>query len=94
MPRKQQKSIKGSTEGTQRTSGDRKRKKELSGEGSYQGDLWQKNYLDGWTKDMTKNIGQGWKEIGGDGKEEGKEDEEQWKQLKKKKKRSNKETQR
>ena len=86
--------MKGSTEGTQRISGDRKRKKGLSGEGSYQGDLQQKNYLDGQTKGMTKNIGQGWKEIGEDGKEEEKEGEEQWKQLKKKKKRSNKETRR
>jgi len=68
--------MKGSTEGTWRTSGDRKRKKRLSGEGSYQGNLWQKNYSDGWTKGMMKNIGQGWKEIGGDGKEAGKEGEE------------------
>jgi len=68
--------MKGSTEGTWRTSGDRKRKKGLSREGSYQGNLQQKNYLDGWTKGMTKNIGQGWKEIG-DGKEKGKESKEQ-----------------
>jgi len=68
--------MKGSTEGTWRTSGDRKRKKGLSGEGSYQGNLQQKNYLDRWTKGMTKNIGQGWKEIG-DGKEEEKESEKQ-----------------
>ena len=85
--------MKGSTEGTWRTSGDRKRKKGLSEEGSYQGDLWQKDYLDGQTKGMTKNIGQGQKEIEGDGKEEGKESKERQKQLKKKKKRSNKETQ-
>jgi len=51
--------MKGSTEGTWRTSGDRKRKKGLSKEGSYQGDLWQKDYLDGQTKGMMKNIGQG-----------------------------------
>jgi len=68
--------MKGSTEGTWRTSGDRKRKKGLSGEGSYQGNLQQKNYLDRWTKGITKNIGQGWKEIG-DGKEEEKESEKQ-----------------
>jgi len=68
--------MKGSIEGTWRTSGDRKRKKGLSGEGSYQGNLQQKNYLDRWTKGMTKNIGQGWKEIG-DGKEEEKESEKQ-----------------
>ena len=68
--------MKGSTEGTWRTSGDRKRKKGLSEEGSYQGDLWQKDYLDGQTKGMMKNIGQGQKEIEGDGKEEGKESKE------------------
>ena len=35
------------------------KEKGLSEEGSYQGDLWQKDYLDGQTKGMTKNIGQG-----------------------------------
>ena len=61
-------------------SEDRKRKKRHSREGSYQEGLWQENYLDGQTKDMTKNTGQGWKETGGHGKGEGKEDKEQWRQ--------------
>jgi len=68
--------MKESTEGTWRTSGDRKRKKGLSREGSYQGNLWQKNYLDGRTKGIMKNIGRDWKEIGGDRKEAGKEGKE------------------
>jgi len=36
--------------------------------------------LDGQIKGMTKNTGQGWKEIGDDGKEEGQEGKEPWKQ--------------
>ena len=68
--------MKGSTEGTQRTSEDRKRKKRHSREGSYQEGLQQENYLGGWTKDIMKNTGQGWKETGGDGKGEGKRSKE------------------
>ena len=63
--------MKGSTEGIWKTSGDRKRKKGHSREGSYQEGLQQRNYLDGWTKNMTKNTGQGWKGTGGDGKGKG-----------------------
>ena len=52
-------------------SRDRKRKKGHSGERSYQEGLWQRNYLDGRTKNMTKNTGQGWKGTGGNGKGKG-----------------------
>ena len=51
-----------------------------SGEENYQEGLQQKNYLDGWIKDMTRNTGQGQKEIGGDGKEKEQGDKEQQKQ--------------
>jgi len=50
-------------------SEDRKEKKEHSGERNYWGDLQQESYLVGQIKDMIRNIGQDWKEIGGDGKE-------------------------
>jgi len=30
----------------------------------------KKSYLNGWTNDMTRNIGKGWKEIGNDRKED------------------------
>jgi len=49
----------------------------LRGE-NYQGDLRQKGCLDGWIKDMTKNTGEGWKEIGNDRKEGNLREEEQW----------------
>jgi len=52
-------------------SRDRKRKKGHSGERSYQEGLWQRNYLDRRTKNMTKNTGQGWKGTGGNGKGKG-----------------------
>jgi len=55
------------------------RKKRLKEE-NYQEDLWQENCLDGRIKDMTKNIGEGWKGIGDGGKESNQE-KEKWKQL-------------
>jgi len=36
--------------------------------------------LDSQIKDIIKNTGQGWKEIGGDGKKEEQRDKDQWKQ--------------
>ena len=78
MPRKQQRSMKENTEGTQRMLEDRKKKKGHFRERNYQKDSQQENYLDGWIRGMTKNTGQGWKETGEDGKGKGKEDKEQW----------------
>ena len=80
MQRKQQKSTKRNTEEIWKTLEDRKRKKRHSEGENYQDDLQQKGYLDGQIKGMTKNTGQGWKEIGDDGKEEGQEGKEPWKQ--------------
>ena len=40
-------------------SEDRKRKKGHFGEGNYQEDSQQENCLDGWTRGMIKNTGQG-----------------------------------
>ena len=50
------------------------------GEENYQGDLQQESYLVGQIKDMMRNIGQGQKGIGDDGREEEQENKEQWKQ--------------
>ena len=58
---------------------DRKRKKEHFREGNYQEDLQWENCLDGQTRGMTKNTGQGQKETGEDGKKKEQGDEEQWK---------------
>jgi len=43
-------------------------KKKHSDRGNYWEDSWQRNYRDGQTSNMTKNIGVGWKETGGDGR--------------------------
>ena len=53
-------------------------KREFLEEEIYQGDLQQENYLDGQTRDMTKNIGKDWKEIGDSGKENN-QGKEKWK---------------
>ena len=70
MQKRQSKSMKRNTEETQKMSEDRKRKKGHFGEGNYQEDSQQENCLDGWTRGMIKNTGQGQKETGEDGKEE------------------------
>ena len=41
-------------------------KKVYSNEENYQEGLRRRRYTGGQTGDMTKNIGEGWKEIGGD----------------------------
>jgi len=48
---------------------DKNTRKKHSEEKNYQEYLWQENYLDGLTRDTTKNTGIGWREIGGNGKE-------------------------
>jgi len=53
-------------------------KREHSEREIYQGDLQQENYLDGQTRDITKNIGEDWKEIEDDGKKNN-QGKEKWK---------------
>ena len=43
------------------------RKKHLKGE-NCQEDLWQGNYMDGQTNDMTKNTGEEWRKTRDDGR--------------------------
>jgi len=47
---------------------DRNARKEYLEEESCWGDLWQGNYLGGQINSTTKNIGEGWREIGTDGR--------------------------
>ena len=47
------------------------------GEENYQGDLQQESYLVGQIKDTMRNTGQGWKEIGDNGKKEEQGDKKQ-----------------
>ena len=51
-------------------SEDRKEKKKHLGEVNCQGNLQQKSYLGGQTNNMTRNIGEDWKEIGNNGKKD------------------------
>ena len=60
------------------------KKKHLKGE-NCQKNLQQENCSDGQIKGTIKNIGEGWKGIGDDGKE-GDQGKEKWKQLQRKKK--------
>ena len=85
MQGKQSKNLRGNISETQKTWQDKNtRKKHLEKE-NCQEDLWQENCLDGQTKDITRSIREGWKEIENGGKGNDQEEEE-WKQLKKKKK--------
>ena len=47
---------------------DKNAKRRHSREENCQGSLQQKCYIDGQTRDMTRNIGVDWREIGGDGR--------------------------
>ena len=50
-------------------------KKGRSNEENYQGGLWQRSCMDGQTSNMTRNIGEGWKEIGDDGRAKDQQEE-------------------
>ena len=58
----------------------KKEKREHLGKRNCQGDLWQESYLVSQRKGMMRNIGQGQKETGDNGKQQEQEDKEQWKQ--------------
>jgi len=68
MQKKKLKSLRKNTSKIWKMLEDRKKKKEHSGERNCWSDLQQESYLVGQIKDMMRNTGQGWKEIGGDGK--------------------------
>ena len=56
---------------------DKSVKKKLSNEENFQEDSRQRRYMGGQTSNMTKNIGEGWKEIGGDGRARSRQEEGQ-----------------
>ena len=68
MQKKQSKSSKRNINETWKMQQDKNAKKEYLEEENYQEDLWQENCLDGQIKSTIKNIGEGWKGIGGDGR--------------------------
>jgi len=55
---------------------DKSAKKGRSNEENYQGGLRQRSCMDGQTSNMTRNIGEGWKGIGGDGRARSQQEEE------------------
>ena len=75
MQRRQQRSLKRSTEETWKILENKKEKKGPSGEENYQEGLQQENYLDGQKYDEEY-----WARLGGDRKEEEQGGKEQWKQ--------------
>ena len=77
MQRKQSKNLRKNIGEIQKMSEDRKEKKKHLRKGNCQGNLWQESYLVGQTKDTMRNTGQGWKEIGDNGKKEEQGDKKQ-----------------
>ena len=54
---------------------DKSAKKGRSNKENYQGGLRQRSYTDSQTNNMTRNIGKGWKGIGGDGRAKSQQEE-------------------
>ena len=70
MQRKQLRNLRKNTIEIQKISENKKEKKKYLGKRNYQGNLQQESYLVRQIKDMMRNTGQGWKEIGDNKKEE------------------------
>jgi len=62
------KNLRRSIKGIWKTWHSKSTKKERSEEENYQENLWQRNYTDGQTSNMTKNIGEEWRRTGDDGR--------------------------
>ena len=86
MQKRQQRSLKRSTEEIQKMSRDKKEKKKHLEEKNCQEDLWQESYMGRQIKGIMRNIRQSQRGIGDIGKEAELEGKEQWRQLKRKKK--------
>jgi len=78
MQKKQSKSSKRNTDKIWKMGQDKNARKKHIREENCQEDLWQENYSDGQTRDITKNIGEDWKGIR-DGRKENNQGEEKWK---------------
>jgi len=68
MQKKQSKNSKGNINEIWKTWRGKSTKKECSDGENCQEDLQQESYLNDQIKDMTKNIGEDWKGIGGNGR--------------------------
>ena len=68
MQKKQLKNLRKNISEIQKTWYGKSTKREHSDGENCQEDLWQGNYMDGWTNDMTKNTGEEWRKTGDDGR--------------------------
>jgi len=66
MQRRQSKNLKENIDGTWKMWRGKRVKKERSNKENFQEDSWQRRYTDGQISNTTRNIGEGWKGIGGD----------------------------
>ena len=67
--------MKENIDGTWKMWRDKSAKKEHSDEENFQEDSRQRRYMDGQTSNTTRNIGEGWKGIGGDGRARSQQEE-------------------
>jgi len=68
MQRRRLKNLKENIDGTWKMWRSKSAKKECSNEENFQEDSRQRCYMDGQTSNTTRNIGEGWKGIRGDGR--------------------------
>jgi len=68
MQKKQSKNLRKNIGETWKTWCGKSMKRECSDRENCQKDLQQRNYTDGQTNDMTKNIGEEWRKTGDDGR--------------------------
>jgi len=82
MQRKQSKNLRRNISETWKMWQDKNTRKECSKEKNYQEGLLQENYLDGQIRNMTKNTGEDWREIG-DSRKKNDWGKEKWKCVRK-----------
>jgi len=68
MQKKQSKNLRKSISETWKTWRRKSVKRERSDGENCQKDLWQRNYMDGQTSDMTRSIGEEWRKTGDNGR--------------------------
>ena len=66
MQKKRSKNLRKNISETWKTWRGKSMKRERSDGENCQEDLWQGNYMDGQTNDMTKNTGEEWRKTGDD----------------------------
>ena len=75
MHKKQLKNLRKNIDRIWKMWRDKSAKEGRSNEENYQGGLWQRSCTDDQTSNTTRNIGEGWKGIGGDGRARSQQEE-------------------